>query len=238
MSEQNKKEMPELPGEDSFEPAAIETMNLDTSEPMPARLRRKIAADAGKYFASQRKTDAGARLEPKKSLFHRLGWAVAAMACVILAFNIYTTRINPAAVEIKLPPKIELSPAQERERFLASAQDIVRSNWSDFNPNEPKNIQGDVVWSSAAQKGFIRLRNLPVNDKTKEQYQLWIFDESQQYPVDGGVFDSDAAGEIVIPINAKIKVQKPLMFAVTAEKAGGVVVSAREKVMAIAKVAA
>ena len=44
--------------------------------------------------------------------------------------------------------------------------------------------------------------------------------------------------EIVIPIDAKIKVQKPKMFAVTAEKPGGVVVSPLEKVMAVAKVAA
>jgi hypothetical protein len=43
-------------------------------------------------------------------------------------------------------------------------------------------------------------------------------------------------GEVVIPINAKLQVRKPKMFAVTAEKPGGVVVSKQGKVMAIAKV--
>ena len=260
MSGQNKEEMPELLsdksifglndkgltesekdypefGDEFFEPAAMEILNLDTGEPIPLRLRRKIAADAKKYFASQREEKKASR-----KIFgfesNRLGWAFAAFASVILAVNLYTTRINPAIVEIKSPPKIELSPAREREHLIASAKDIVRSDWGDFNRQEPKNIQGDVVWSSSAQKGFVRFRNLPVNDKTKQQYQLWIFDENQQYPIDGGVFDADAAGEIVIPIDAKIKVQKPTMFAVTAEKAGGVVVSSREKVMAIAKISA
>ena len=97
-------------------------------------------------------------------------------------------------------------------------------------------MKGDVVWSNSAQKGFVRFSNLPVNDKTKEQYQVWIFDENQKHPVDGGVFDANEAGEIIIPIDPKIKVQKPKMFAVTAEKPGGVVVSPLEKVMAVAKV--
>jgi anti-sigma-K factor RskA len=84
----------------------------------------------------------------------------------------------------------------------------------------------------------VRFRNLPVNDKTKETYQLWIFDENQKQPIDGGVFDANEAGEIIIPIDAKLKVQKPKMFAVTAEKPGGVVVSPLEKVMAVAKISA
>jgi hypothetical protein len=54
--------------------------------------------------------------------------------------------------------------------------------------------------------------------------------------VDGGVFDVPQNGEVIIPIDAKIKVQKPTLFAVTAEKPGGVVVSKQEKVLAIAKV--
>jgi hypothetical protein len=249
-----EKAFPES-GDDSFEltAAAIGMMNLDTSEPLPEHLRTKIESDAEKYFASRKEeTEPQAEkeefqktfaFEPKRSIRVWLGWLVAAAACVILAVNIYTTRKNPADVSGVKPtptatPKIELSPAQEREQLLASAQDIVQSTWGDFDPKNPKNLRGDVVWSNSAQKGFVRFRNLPVNDKTKETYQVWIFDENQKYPVDGGIFDANEAGEIVIPINAKIKVQKPKMFAVTAEKPGGVVVSPLEKVMAVAKVAA
>ena len=250
-----EKEFPAL-NDDSFELAAasIGMLNLDTSEPIPAHLRSKIASDAEKYFAAQKAEKTAAEppaeteeiqktftFEPKKSIWRWLGWAVAAAACVVLAVNIYTTRSKPSVVYITQPtptPKIELTPTQEREQLLASAQDIVQSTWGDYDEKKPMNVQGDVVWSNSAQKGFIRFRNLPVNDKTKEQYQLWIFDENQKHPIDGGVFDANAAGEIVIPINAKIKVQKPKMFAVTAEKPGGVVVSPLEKVMAVAKIAA
>ena len=253
-----EKDFPEL-NDDSFELAAatIGMMNLDTSEPLPAHLRTKIEADAEQYFASRKaETSASVEtaaenqefqktftLEPKKSILNWLGWAVAAVACIALAVNIYTTRSSQTDIVKATPtpaatPKIELSPAQERQQLLASATDIVQSAWGDFDPKKPLNVQGDVVWSNSAQKGFVRFSNLPVNDKTKEQYQVWIFDENQKHPVDGGVFDASEAGEIIIPIDAKIKVQKPKMFAVTAEKPGGVVVSPLEKVMAVAKVAA
>jgi hypothetical protein len=251
---QLEKDFPEL-NDDSFEFAAasIGMLNLDTSEPLPAHLRTKIAANAEQYFASGNKSVSAVSepqsekeefqktfaFEPKKSILSWLGWAVAAAACVVLAVNLYTTRVNQTDV-VKTPPPPtstpKLTPAQEREQLLASAKDIMQSTWGDFDPKAPKNVQGDVVWSNSAQKGFVRFRNLPVNDKTKETYQLWIFDENQKHPVDGGVFDAGEAGEIVIPIDAKIKVQKPKMFAVTAEKPGGVVVSPLEKVMAVAKV--
>jgi hypothetical protein len=162
---------------------------------------------------------------------------------VVLAVNRFTTqkRIDELIAKTSptptATPKIELSPAQERQQLLA-AKDIQQSTWGDLDPKKPQNLQGDVVWSNSEQKGFVRFSNLPVNDKTKEQYQVWIFDENQKQPIDGGVFDANEAGEIIIPINAKLKVQKPKMFAVTAEKPGGVVVSPLEKVMAVAKVAA
>ena len=45
--------------------------------------------------------------------------------------------------------------------------------------------------------------------------------------MDGGVFDvEDASGEILIPIDAKLRVIDPAAFVITAEKPGGVVVSA------------
>ena len=77
-----------------------------------------------------------------------------------------------------------------------------------------------------------------MNDKTKETYQLWIFDKTQdaKTPIDGGTFDVNSDGEVVIPINAKLKAQEPAMFAITMEKAGGVVVSDRKKIAALAKV--
>lgn len=68
MSKQNKEEKPELLSDKAIfgqvkaklaepEKDFSEMINLDAGEPMPARLRKKIAADAKKYFARQRKND-------------------------------------------------------------------------------------------------------------------------------------------------------------------------------------
>lgn len=243
-----EQEFPELAGDDSFELAAasFSIANLDTSEPMPAHLESKILADADKFFVSEK---AGTKDEefqktfafepPKRSALQWLGWAFAALACIALAINVWTTRLNPRVerIYVQATPTPTPPASQQLEQLLA-ASDTVKTNLT--NPKNPNEILGDVVWSDSAQKGFVRLRGVPVNDKTREQYQLWIFaaNQDQKTPVDGGVFDVNDAGEVIIPIDAKIKVQNPAVFAVTAEKPGGVVVSRQEKVMAIGKVAA
>ena len=104
-----------------------------------------------------------------------------------------------------------ISPNSDYNLYLQT-NDAVLSSWSDFDPKKPRNVEGDIVWSNSAQKGYLRFRNLPVNDKSKETYQLWIFDETQKNPISGGVFDANQAGEIIIPIDAAIKVEKPTMF--------------------------
>jgi anti-sigma-K factor RskA len=77
-----------------------------------------------------------------------------------------------------------------------------------------------------------------MNVPTVQQYQLWIFDKNQsdKTPVDGGVFDITSDQEIIIPIQAKLRVQEAYLFAVTIEKPGGVVVSSRERLPLLATV--
>lgn len=80
----------------------------------------------------------------------------------------------------------------------------------------------------------MRLTGLPVNTPTLTQYQLWIVDPARDPGrVDGGVFDV-AGGEVIVPIDAKLAVRSPAAFAITREKAGGVVVSAGPLLMAAA----
>ncbi|MGC2238615.1 MAG: anti-sigma factor [Pyrinomonadaceae bacterium] len=240
---------PELKDDNSFEfaAAAFSIANLDASEPMPAALQAKILADADKYFASGKMSEPAKTeneefqktfaFEPKRSVLQWLGWAVAALACVVLAANVWTTRLNPTVerVYVRETPTPTPSTNQQLEQLLASS-DVIKANLA--NPKNPAEVVGDVVWSDSQQKGFVRLRGVPANDKAKEQYQLWIVAENQnaKTPVDGGVFDVNANGEVIIPIDAKVKVQKPAAFAITAEKPGGVVVSEQGKVMAIGKV--
>lgn len=244
------EEFPEWENDNSFElaAAAISIANLDTSEPMPAHLRTKILTDSEKFFSSDEKVVEKEEFqktfdfEPKRSaIFEWLGWSFAAIFLVVLGVNLWSNR-SSEITKTENPPKTqtptpELTANQKREQILASANKIL-ANWTSPKPDENAPLSGDIVWDNANQEGYMRFRGLPVNDVTKETYQLWIFDENQdeKTPVDGGVFDVSENGEVIIRIDAKLKVKNPKMFAVTVEKPGGVVVSKREKIVALAKV--
>ena len=79
---------------------------------------------------------------------------------------------------------------------------------------------------------------LTPNDSKAIQYQLWIFDKDrdQAFPVDGGVFDVPVGEEAVLPVQARIPVGQPTLFAVTRERPGGVVVSDRKEIVWLAQV--
>ena len=141
---------------------------------------------------------------------------------------------EPARTPVKTPAPI-LTPAQKREQLIADAPDIIQTNWT--SAKDDKRVLGDVVWSNARQKGFVRLRDMPVLDASKETYQLWIIDEkNEKAPVSAGIFNTSRTGEIVIPINAQLRIDKPKLFAVSKEKAGGVKVSVPDRIVAVAKI--
>ena len=230
--------------------AAISMIGISTDEPLPQHLFSKILADSQKYVQSPEPVaetpwpptykDVGEG-EKRSNWFGWLGWAVAAAACVALAVNIFVlprtndlqARNTPPIEEPKIPTVAEL-----RDAMMQSKTGVVKANWAPANPKDPNPVSGDVVWSDEKQAGYMRFKGLPVNDAQKETYQLWIFDKTQDKatPIDGGTFDVSSSGEVIIPINAKLKARGPEMFAITVEKPGGVVVSKREKMAALAKV--
>jgi anti-sigma-K factor RskA len=233
--------------------AAISMIGLDANEAMPQHLFTKVAADAGQYISVPRVEEAAPWPPPLKIIenesrensgspwFAWLGWAAAAAASIALAVNIWVYQPQPVEVaQVQPPPEIPrvLTPSELREEMIRSNTNMVRAEWTLGNVKDLKQIAGDVVWSDEKQAGYMRFRGLPANDPNKETYQLWIFDKTQDKatPIDGGTFDVSQEDEVVIPINAKLKAQAPEMFAVTIEKPGGVVVSSREKIAALAKV--
>jgi len=147
----------------------------------------------------------------------RLGWLVAAAAALLAVF---------LGRRDAVPTTAELRTA------LLDQPDAVHLEWSAPDPSSAAG--GDLVWSQTRQAGVMRLRNLAPNDPSQEQYQLWIFDASQENPVDGGVFDV-AGAEVLVPIDAKLRVATPTLFAVTREKPGGVVVSDRQRIVLVAE---
>lgn len=201
---------------------------------------------------------ASARANAPSRAFAIGGW-VAAAACLVLAIGALLRRPPPAPV-VTLPvvpststpatsvaPPLptptavaSMTPAELREKLLAS-EGSARAEWTPTKDPLGKSATGEVVWNKEQQKGTMRFKGLAKNDPTRAQYQLWIFDKTrdEKYPVDGGVFDVDSeTGDVIVPIRATLPVNTPVLFAVTLEKPGGVVVSKREHIVVTAKMTA
>ena len=232
--------------------ASLGLVDLNTNEEMPPHLYSKIFAEAQNYIAGQNRESSvfdSVSAVPVRDIggttakpwFAWLGWATAAAASVALAVNLFSPRTptniatNPATPTPTQEKK--LGPAELRQQFVNAPGQVMTAQWGKGNVKEIVDVSGDVVWSDEKQAGYLRLKGLPKNDVSKETYQLWIFDETQdaKTPIDGGTFDINADGEVIIPIDAKLKAKNPQMFAVTIEKPGGVVVSGRGKIAALAK---
>lgn len=212
--------------------ASLDVVWSDTqSEPLPEHLRHAVRIRASQELVP-RPVVTLAKPSIHPATMHRgnnyVPWIVSAV-CLMLAFFTWITN----------RPKDNVRPdvAQLRAELIAANQGLVQAKWSP-GPTPSEGATGDVVWSAPKQQGFMRFRGLPVNTPSKEQYQLWIFakNQSDKTPIDGGVFDITSTDEVIIPINAKLNVEDPFMFAITIEKPGGVVVSSRERLPLLAKI--
>jgi hypothetical protein len=157
--------------------------------------------------------------EPRSpSVLAGLGWALAAA----LAVALFVVRTDEPGVA----PALDAVSA--RISLVQEAPDVVTLPWAAPTAAGYEAVRGDVVWSQSRQQGYLRLANMPVNDPARTQYQLWIVDPDRdsKHPVDGGVFNVSASGEVIVPIQAKLPIRSPRAFAITAEQPGGVVVSA------------
>lgn len=109
---------------------------------------------------------------------------------------------------------------------LQSRNDVLRVKGQPPKADNPANPWVEIIWCPYGHYGCLRLHGLAVNDPTREQYQLWVYDKQRdpRYPIDGGVFNVSGDGEAIISVKAKLKVHEVIRFAVTREPAGGVVV--------------
>jgi anti-sigma-K factor RskA len=217
--------------------AAVAIGGISPDAPLPARLRDSVLATAEEHFSVRPATRAevvafqppARRPEKPSNWVQWSGW-LAAAACLVIAVGLGLQRpVGPGPTP---------DPAREYRELISLQKDTVKASWSPTGDPGAKDVKGDVIWSNARQKGFMRFEGLPVNARDLAVYQLWIFDGTQdeRYPIDGGVFDISSGGEVIVPIKAQIDVKQPVMFAVTVEKPGGVVVSKRERLLVIAKV--
>jgi len=95
----------------------------------------------------------------------------------------------------------------------------------------PKTIAVSV-WDNERQDGVFIVRNLKPLPSDKD-YQLWIIDPKYPSPVDAGVFQVDAKGNVHEDFLAKLPIQTANQFAVTIERKGGATVpNTKEMVLA------
>lgn len=215
---------------DSFDraTAALElAWNPADAEPLPEHVYERILVRLG---VADARASEGANAGGGKLLTWS-GW-IAAIAAGLVAIFLWQARDRS---ETSRGPD-ELVARVDR------AADVVRIPWKPTEDADARGLKGELVWSSSAQTGYMRFEGLAVNDPRLAQYQLWIFDAArdERYPVDGGVFDipstvaTNTSSGVIVPIHARLPVQEAKLFAVTVEKPGGVVVSSRERIVALA----
>ena len=213
-------------------PIGMSSIGMSLGRADASRPHRSAPFGVAPKLAPAAATDSPSHASPRLESGRRASpWplaAVAAAASVAAILGWWPRSAEPVTPQVVVAP----AAAELRQKLLGETDTLlVAAQGTDF----AQGASGDVVWQPRAQSGWMRLVGLPVNDPTVEQYQLWIFDEAQKHPVDGGVFNVTASGELLVPIDAKLRVEKPALFAITIEKPGGVVVSDRERIAWVAK---
>jgi len=215
------------------------------ADPMPAALLDKIASQGRAEVAraaGSRVVPLAPRAEPvaRRPAPSSFGWYAAA-ASLLLAVTAWWPRLTDQPADVVTGPTPVPTAAEQRAALLTSGDALFQKEWTATEDAAAAGLTGDVVWDPATQTGYMRFSGLAANDAAQQQYQLWIFDGTRddRYPVDGGVFDIPAgATEVIVPIRARLPVRDAALFAVTVEPPGGVVVSSRERIVALAQVAA
>jgi len=202
------------------------SMELELKNSKPCSLSSSLVARLNDTIPAFTSNNSKKESSPMMvSIIPWLGWATA--ACLLVFFNLPFSDSPQPSPELTVTQKLEV---------LREAPDTQRLDFSPASDPYAK-ITGEVVWNDERQEGYMSLANLPVNDPSKNQYQLWIVDpERDELPVDGGVFDISAGSETaVIPIRNALQISKPDAFVITLEQPGGVVKSKQEVVVALAK---
>lgn len=194
----------------------------DEPEPRERKRGKKPKRERAEPDADESR--ASARAQPSRFV-NLAAYASAVAAIVVLGIAVWLYLESRKPVD-------ELEPARVREQ-LAEATDTVEFELvGTADPALGEGGGGSITWSADLQSGIATLRGLAINAREDAQYQLWIFDEAREgAPVDGGVFDVTSETEFELAIDAKLMVWKPRGFMITVERPGGVVVSAKQRIV-------
>ena len=144
---------------------------------------------------------------------------------ILLSFSTALTLVSTGLYFAKhsrllIVAKQEQTPLLQQRDILLQESDILQSNWlKTLNPLAKK-IQGDLIWSSQRQKGFMRFANLP-KLSAQQVYHLWIYDleSSVKEPISATLFQADPhiKKEYLVEIMPEKKVKKPYKFVLRLE---------------------
>jgi hypothetical protein len=202
---------------------------------MPKHVHAKLLAQIRGVTATRSVT-----MLPRYAL---AGWWAAA-ASLLLAIAGWWPRLITERATVAATPVVDATadPIADRTAML-TRQSSIRAALKP-GPSGGAVLTGDVVFDPVTQRGYLLFRGIPANDPRLARYQLWIADSSRKepQPVDGGVFDvnaaSSVAGDVIIPFSARLPVGTAAAFVITEEAPRGVVVSAQERVIAVGAVGA
>jgi anti-sigma-K factor RskA len=160
------------------------------------------------------------------------GWLLAAASIVLCA--VLAARLAALQEEARVG-----DPSVRRDRLVVEVPDVSVLDWTPLDHPAARGLAGRITWSDARNEGYMTFRGLAVNDPSVSQYQLWILRgtdlAAEPHPVDGGVYDVAADGEVVVAVDPKLAVGRAGTFLVTVEAPGGEVVSDRAQVVALAQ---
>lgn len=216
---------------------AVAALDIATTqpEPLPPQVLERLLVSAGAGASPSPPIDISHARRRRRSEW--IAWSTAAMGLAAAASAIFWATSRPP--EIKIRDRVVSSVARsvpDQRLDLLKVPDVEAMPWVPTKDPAGLGARGDIVWSPSRQEGFIKVEGLAANDPTRAQYQVWIFDKNRddKFPVDGGVFDVGTNGEALIRISPKLRITQPVLFAVTLERAGGVVVSNRERIVVTA----
>lgn len=236
LSEEETAELAALGAADdtSFD-LAVAALDIATTqpEPLPPQVLERILVSAG-AGASPSGAPISIAQAPRRRRSEWVAWTTAAFGFAAAAAAVLWATSRPPEVTIRERVVAPVARSIHDQRLdLLKAPDTQAIPWAPTKDPAGHSVRGDIVWSPSRQEGFIKVEGLAANDPKRAQYQLWIFDKNRddKFPVDGGVFDVGANGEAIMRIAPKLRIFEPGLFAVTLERAGGVVVSNRERIV-------
>lgn len=93
-------------------------------------------------------------------------------------------------------PHVSSTPASglsSLHQNLVAKPETIKGNWLHTLNPKAQDVQGDLVWDNASQRGVMQFNHLPAAP-TNQRYQLWIYDSQSvnEQPISAAQFTQGA----------------------------------------------